>query len=58
MKNLQKEDKFVRRHEKKMKNGFKFGVLTFKEIRERFESFRVRNITFLLQPFERKKENV
>ena len=36
----------------------KFGVLMFKEIRERLESFRVRNITFLLQSFERKKENV
>ena len=58
MKNLQKEDKLVRRHKKKMRNGFKFGVLMFKEIRERLESFRVRNITFLLQPFERKKENV
>ena len=30
----------------------------FKEIRERLESFRVRNITFLLQSFERKKKNV
>ncbi|KAG5377978.1 hypothetical protein IGI04_025820 [Brassica rapa subsp. trilocularis] len=29
----------------------------FKEIRERLESFRARNITFLLQSFERKKEN-
>ncbi|KAG5388308.1 hypothetical protein IGI04_029849 [Brassica rapa subsp. trilocularis] len=28
------------------------------EIRERFHSFRVRNITFLLQSFEKKKENV
>ncbi|KAG5407891.1 hypothetical protein IGI04_014010 [Brassica rapa subsp. trilocularis] len=36
----------------------KFGVLMFKEIRERLESFRVRNITFLLQSFERKKDNV
>ena len=33
----------------------KFGVLMFKEIRERLESFRVRNITLLLEPFERKK---
>ncbi|WZZ36577.1 hypothetical protein YC2023_019978 [Brassica napus] len=41
-----------------MRNGFKFGVLMFKKIRERLESFTVRNITFLLQPFERKKENV
>ena len=41
-----------------MRNGFKFGVLMFKEIRERLKSFTVRNITFLLQPFERKKENV
>ena len=36
----------------------KFGVLMFKEIKERFESFRVKNIIFLLQPFERKKNNV
>ena len=36
----------------------KFGVLMFKDIRERLESFRVRNITILLQPFESKKENV
>ena len=35
----------------------KFGVLMFKESRERLESFKVRNITFLLQPFARKKEN-
>ena len=41
-----------------MRNGFKFGVLMFKEIRERLESFRVRNITFLMQAFERKEENV
>ncbi|KAG5406881.1 hypothetical protein IGI04_013000 [Brassica rapa subsp. trilocularis] len=41
-----------------MRNGFKFGVLMFKKIRERLKSFRVRNIIFLLQPFERKKENV
>ena len=36
----------------------KFGVLMFKEIRERLESLRVRNITFLLQSFDKKKENV
>ena len=36
----------------------KFDVLMFKEIREMLESFRVRNFTFLLQPFERNKENV
>ena len=36
----------------------KFGVLMFKEIRERLDSFRARNITFLLQSLERKKENV
>ena len=36
----------------------KFGVLMFKKIRERLESFRVRNITFLLQSFEKKKENL
>ncbi|WZY77493.1 hypothetical protein YC2023_023877 [Brassica napus] len=36
----------------------KFGFLMFKEIRERLERFRVRNITFFLQPFESKKENV
>ncbi|WZZ70489.1 hypothetical protein YC2023_081859 [Brassica napus] len=36
----------------------KFGVLMFKEIRERLESSRVRNITLLLQSFERKKDNV
>ncbi|KAG5388096.1 hypothetical protein IGI04_029637 [Brassica rapa subsp. trilocularis] len=29
----------------------------FKKIRERLESFRVRNIIFLLKPFERNKEN-
>ncbi|KAG5410829.1 hypothetical protein IGI04_007148 [Brassica rapa subsp. trilocularis] len=29
-----------------------------KEIRERLESFRMMNITFLLQPFERRRENV
>ncbi|KAF3604676.1 hypothetical protein F2Q69_00033988 [Brassica cretica] len=29
-----------------------------KEIRERLKSFRVMNITFLLQPFERRRENV
>ena len=28
--------------------NLKFGVLMFEEIREKFESFRVRNITFLL----------
>ena len=38
--------------------NIKFGVLMFKEIRERLESFRVRNITFILQSFERKKENL
>ena len=36
----------------------KFGFLMFKEIRERLERFRVRNITFFLQPFESKKEIV
>ncbi|KAG5397077.1 hypothetical protein IGI04_018891 [Brassica rapa subsp. trilocularis] len=30
----------------------------FKEIRERLESVRVRNTTFLLQLFERKKNNI
>ncbi|KAG5393302.1 hypothetical protein IGI04_023265 [Brassica rapa subsp. trilocularis] len=29
----------------------------FKEIRGRLDSFRVRNITFLLQSLERKKKN-
>ena len=58
MKNLQKKDKLVRRHKKKMRNGFKVWFLMFKEIRERLERFRVRNITFFLQPFESKKENV
>ena len=33
----------------------KFGVLKFKEIREKLESFRRRNITFLLLPFEKKR---
>ena len=59
MKNLQKKkDKLVRRHKKQMRNEFKGGVLMFKEIRERLESFRVKKIIFLLQPFKRKKENV
>ena len=58
IKNMQKEDKLVKRHKKKMRNRFKFGVLMFKEIKERLKSFRVRNITFLLHPFKRKKENV
>ena len=58
MKNLQKEDKLVRRHKKKREIDIKFGVLMFKEIIERLESFRVRNITFLFQSFERKKDNV
>ena len=58
MKNQQKEDKLVRRLKKKTRNEFKFGVLMFKEIRERLESCRVGNITLLLQPFERKKDNV
>ena len=35
-----------------------FDVYKFKEIRERLESFKMRNITFLLQPFKRKKDNV
>ena len=38
--------------------NLKFGVLMFKKIRERLGSFRVRNIIFLLQPFEKKKDNV
>ena len=33
----------------------KFGVLMFKEIRERFESFRVRNITFCCSHLRRRK---
>ena len=44
----------MRRHE----TDIKFGVFKFKRIKERFESFRMRNITFLLQIFERKIENV
>ena len=52
MKNLQKQNKSVRRHE----IDIKFGVFKFKEIREGFESLRMRNNTFLLQPFERKKK--
>ena len=36
----------------------KIDVLMFKEIREMLDSLKVRNITFLLQPFERNKENV
>ena len=35
-----------------------FCVLMFREVRERLESFKVKNITFLLQSFDRKKENV
>ena len=42
----------------KQKIDIKFGVYQFKEIRERLGSFRMRNITFLLQPFERRRENV
>ena len=34
----------------------KFGVWMFKETRETLESFKVRNNTFLLQPFERRKK--
>ena len=34
IKNLQKEDKLVRRHKKMWEMNIKFGVLMFKEIRE------------------------
>ena len=38
--------------------NLKFGVLMFKEIREKSENLIVRNIIFLLQSFEKKKKNV
>ena len=40
-----------------MRNEFKVDVLMFKEIRERFESFRVRNITFFFAAIERECVN-
>ena len=36
----------------------KFDVFKFKVIKQRWEKFRMRNITFLLEPFEKNRENV
>ena len=58
MNNMQKEDKLVRRHKKKIRNGFKIRCFDVQRDQKEVESFRVRKITFLLQPFEMKKENV
>lgn len=61
IKNLQKHDKLMRKTwDKKVKKKLiqSFGVFKFKEIGESLESLRTRNITFLFQSFERKRENV
>ena len=47
-------EKYIK-YKKNEQFDIKFGVFKFKKIRVRLESFGVRYITFLLQPFERNR---
>ena len=42
--------------QKKREIDIKLVVFKFKEIREKLENYRLRNITFLLQPFNRREK--